>query len=86
MDTVEQEGAEIRRRRLEQGYGTKQFAKRVRCSRPWLTALETRTVTKHIGAALYGRICKALGAKWDELLLTEVTRAAEAEASSERVA
>jgi transcriptional regulator with XRE-family HTH domain len=69
MDTVEHDGAEIRRRRQELGYTAAQLAKRVKTSRPHITALETRTRTKRIGAPLYGRICRALGAKWGELLL-----------------
>lgn len=72
METVRPNGAEIRRRRQHLGWNTVQFAKLVETGQSWLSQIELGNADP--SAALYGRICNKLGAQWDDLLYTEVSR------------
>lgn len=74
METVRPNGAEIRRRRQALGCNTVQFAKLVETGQSWLSQIELYNAEP--SAALYGRICKALDAEWDELLLPAASEVA----------
>lgn len=69
METVTQDGDEIRRRRDAAGLTQEQLAKRVGRSSAYIAQIETRTRVKRISRQLHARLCQALGVREDALLI-----------------